>query len=124
MEIPSAYIDEIFYYDGLWGVESHCGIKIIRKPDYTLVIATELYLTNPGTSVTSRIAELARQICREHKIKTDELKLFVHTPDRKSKLDFLKETFDLVKFEITENSFRNPKWKRIDKQEIDEMIAF
>ena len=122
MEIPSKYIDEIYNYAGRWGIPSHCGIKIVKKPSQTIVIATELYETNPGTSVTDFTAQLANYICKNEGIDPAKMVFIEHTPDKKSKLEFYKETFDIVEFDLEEQKFSNPKWNRVAKEEVDEMI--
>ena len=101
---------------------SHCGIKIIKKTSRTIVIATEMYETNPGTSVTDFTAQFAQDICKNENIDSDNMILIVHTPDKKSKLEFYKETFDIVKFDKDEELLKNPQWKRVSKEEVDKMI--
>jgi hypothetical protein len=100
----SKYIDHIYHFKGAWEVPSFCELKIISKPDKTIIITTELYESNPGTSVTSWVD-------------------IVHNPDRKSNLEFFKETFDIVSFEWKGEKFINPSWKRITKQELDFLIS-
>ncbi|MBM3435459.1 MAG: class I SAM-dependent methyltransferase, partial [Bacteroidetes bacterium] len=49
MSVESKYINEIYHFKGEWDVPSFCGLKVISKPDKTIVITTELYDSNPGT---------------------------------------------------------------------------
>ncbi len=122
MKTHSKYIDKIYNYEGKWGVPSHCGIKILRKTEQTVVIATEMYETNPGTSVTDFTAQFAQDICKKENIDFENMILVVHTPDKKSKLEFYKETFDIVEFDMEDRMFKNPQWKRVTILEVDEMI--
>jgi hypothetical protein len=45
-----------------------------------------------------------------------------HNPDRKSNLEFYKETFDIVQFQWDGKGFVNPSWERITAEEVDRMI--
>lgn len=122
MNLPSVYMDEVFEFEGQWGVPSHCGLKISENEKQVIVITTELYDTNPGTSVTRWSAQLANTICSLKNIDKGKLIFIVHIPDRKSKLDFYKETFDLVRFDNVNESLTNPIWNRIPKEDIDNLL--
>ena len=122
MNIPSVYMDDVFEFEGQWGVPSHCGLKVVKKASQFVVITTELYETNPGTSVTRWTAQLATTICDLKKIDLKKLIFIVHIPDRKSKLEFYKETFDLVRCDIKNGRFINPVWNRISKEEVDNLL--
>jgi len=52
MKVPKTYYDEIFDFSGQWGMPSKCGLKILKKRNKNIVIVTEMYQENPGTSVT------------------------------------------------------------------------
>ena len=122
MNIPTVYMDEVFEFEGQWGVPSHCGLKVVKKARQFVVVTTELYETNPGTSVTRWMAQLADTICDLKKIDPGKLIFIVHIPDRKSKLEFYKETFDLVRFDIENGHLINPVWNRIPKEEVDNLL--
>lgn len=122
MTEKSDYIDHIYHFKGAWDVPSFCGLKIIEKIDKTIVIITELYDSNPGSSVTSWIDKLATGFISEFGIEPGKLILIVHNPDRKSSLEFLKETFDIVSFEWNGEKFTNASWKRITKKDVDNLI--
>ena len=119
----SKYIDQIYHFKGAWDVPSFCGLKIITKKDKTVVILTELYDSNPGSSVTSWIDKLATGLIREFEIEPEKLILIEHNPDRKSSLEFFKETFDMVSFEWDGEKLINPSWKRITKEEVDNLLS-
>lgn len=122
MEIRSKYIDQEYHFKGKWDIPSICGLKIIRKDGDTIVIATNFYERNPGTSISRWSAELAMLISAEFGIKTGELIFIEHNPDRKSKLDFYKQTFDIIHFEREGSKLSRPNWTRVTKKEVDKLI--
>lgn len=117
------YIDQHFHFKGKWDVHSLCGLKIVKQKDKTIVIATNLYKLNHGTSISRWAAPLATFICLEFDIEPDRLLFIERNPDRKSKLDFYKETFDMVKFNWEDDHFVNPIWTRVNKNEVDELLS-
>jgi len=121
-EINSDYFHKVYDFKGQWDVPSCCGIKIIQKADTTIVITTELYAENPGTSVTGFVAQLAGIICKEHNISAEKLYFIVHDPDSKSKLSFMNGFFYKVDFTWDGSKFVQPKWNQIDKSEVDILI--
>lgn len=123
LEASDKYIDQHYHFEGKWDVPSLCGLKVIEKDDRVIVIATNLYEINPGTSISRWTTQLASKICDEFKIDFSKLKFIERNPDRKSNLDFYKETFDLVEFEVDGSQLSKPKWKRLMKDEFDELIS-
>lgn len=115
-------IDREFDFKGLWGRNSRCGLKIVKKADKTIVIVTELYNDNPGSSVTEFCAELATIICKEFSINMDSVVYIQHIPEINSNLDFYEEAFDLLKFDRVGNSFTNPDWQPIERDQVLRMI--
>ena len=122
--IESEYIDFLYDFKGLWETPSRCGLKIVKKDNKTIVIATELFNENPGTSITNCCAKLVQSICNENNISPDHLCFIEHTPDQKSKLSFYNETFFKVNLQWTGNEFAFPKWVSISKEEVDKLICF
>ncbi|NOX85009.1 MAG: hypothetical protein GXO86_03435 [Chlorobi bacterium] len=122
MKEKSKYMDRVYHFKGKWDVPSICGLKVVEKPDKTIVIATNLYDENPGTSISRWSAQLATGICNELKIDPGKLLFIEHNPDIRSRLDFYKETFDIVTFHREEDHFTQPQWKRISREEVDELI--
>jgi hypothetical protein len=101
MKTPEKYYDEIFEFSGQWDMPSRCGLKIIDKKDGKtgkLVIVTELYQDNPGTSVTAAGKKLADQICRAKGLSLDDCLYLECNPDADSKLSFYDEVFFAVDF--------------------------
>ncbi len=117
------YIDQIYHFKGKWEAPSLCGLKIVRKPGKTIVIATNLYDENPGTSISRWSAQLATTICNEFNINPEELIFIEHNPDVHSRLEFYGETFDIVEFDRDGEYFVNPVWKRVSKEEVNDMLS-
>lgn len=117
------YQDEVYHFNGLWDVPSICGIKIVKKADSTVIIATDLYDDNPGTSITEWNTKLAKELCDKYKIGYDQLIYIEHTPDKKTKLSFNLESFFKVKFDIVDDKFDNPQWEEITKEEVNKLIT-
>ena len=59
------YMDRTYDFKGQWDAPSRCGLKIVTGKDGSIVIVTELFEENPGTSVTGFIARLATQVVKE-----------------------------------------------------------
>ena len=123
MKEQSKYRDRIYHFKGKWDVPSICGLKVVEKPDKTIVIATNLYDENPGTSISRWSAQLATSICNDLNIDPAKLLFIEHNPDVHSRLDFYRETFDIVTFQRDGDRFTQPKWKRITKEEVDGLIG-
>ena len=122
MEAADKYIDRKYHFKGKWDVPSICGIKVIKKLKKTIVITTNLYESNPGTSISRWSAQLATTICNDLNIDSNKLVFIEHNPDRHSKLDFYEETFDIVEFRWENDHFVEPVWRRVSKKEVDGML--
>lgn len=117
------FIDREYHFKGMWDIPSICGLKIVRKPENTIVIVTDLYEKNPGTPVTEWNTKLAGEICKEFEIEPKELIFIERTPDKKTKLSFNKETFFKVLFEQHGNKFENPDWQELTRDEVNMLIT-
>jgi len=113
MQVPEKYYDEIFNFKGQWDMPSRCGLKIIRSRK-TIVIVTELYQDNPGTSITAAGKILARQICENKGLNLNEIMYLECNPDTGSKLSFYEEEF----FEVNFFSGHEPVYRKLTAQEI------
>lgn len=122
MKISLDYIDSNFDFEGDWGVESKCGLKIINGASKIIVIAAELP-DNPGTQITSVPAELLTQICQANNLAFESVIYIEHTPNMNSKLSFYDETFFKVDFILENSEFTNPNWEKIDREQVDKLIA-
>jgi hypothetical protein len=118
-----SYMERMFDFEGQWDAPSRCGLKIVTKKDETIVIVSELFENNPGTSVTSFIARLATIIVKKFGIDPANTRFIEHCPDRGSKLDHYQESFDLVRLRWDGTQYNDPEWKRITKDVVDEMIG-
>jgi len=111
-------IDSIFDFTGSWGIPSKCGLKRSSYMGKDVVLVTELYKDNPGTSITQVTASLAMQVCEKLKIDPENLIYIEHSPDMMSKLSFYDETFYNVSFEIVDGKFAKPSWKLLTADEV------
>jgi hypothetical protein len=119
MKVSETYYDEIFEFKGQWDVPSKCGLKIIDKPDKKVVIVTELYQDNPGTSVTYAGRSLANQICAAKKLNLSEILYVECNPDTNSKLSFYDEAY----FEVTFNDTPRANYRSLSNEEINAIFA-
>ena len=110
MRVPEKYYDEVFDFSGQWDIPSRCGLKIIRgtavPQKKTIVIVTELYQDNPGTSVTAAGKNLAQQICRDKALNLNEIVYIECNPDTNSKLTFYDEEFFEADFSGEKPAYR------------------
>jgi hypothetical protein len=123
MKVPEKYYDEIFDYEGQWGVPSNCGLKIIDKDSVIYVIVTELYQENPGTSVSYAGYSLAKQICERKKFSMNEIVYIECNPDTNSKLSFYDEEFFEVKFSETQAGVVKPEYRQMSYDEIKNIFS-
>jgi len=118
MNVPKKYYDEIFTFEGQWGQPSACGLRIIEKNNKKVVIVTELYQDNPGTSVTAAGFNLAKQICDTKGLTLSEIHYLECTPDTNSVLSFYDEQY----FEVTFNDLKRASYKKLTKEEIENLL--
>jgi hypothetical protein len=118
MRVPEKYYDEVFDFKGQWDMPSRCGLKIIQK-EKPIVIVTELYQGNPGTSITAAGKSLAEQICRSKGLNLDEIMYLECSPDTGSKLSFYDEEFFEVDF-----SGGEPVYRQLAANEVMELRCF
>jgi len=107
---------------GLWDIPSKCGLKIVTTDIKTIVIVTELYKENPGTTITDMPAKLAVQICSHFGINPDSLIYIEHNPKIKSKLSFYEEEFFRVYFTKTDGRLESPEYKEISGNELKGLL--
>ncbi|MDD3280060.1 MAG: hypothetical protein PHC83_00615 [Bacteroidales bacterium] len=118
MKVSDKYYDEIFDFLGQWDMPSKCGLKIIEHQGKKIIVVTELYQDNPGTSVTYAGGSLAGQICDKKGFSKNEIIYIECNPDTHSKLSFYNEEFFEVSFEIIDNTFVNPTYKQLTPKNI------
>jgi hypothetical protein len=123
MKLALDYVDEIYHFPGLWETPSLCGLKIARHPERHVVVATDLWDQNPGSSVTEVCAALADRLCAERGLDPERLLFIEHSPETGSKLEIYHETFDRVEFDRRAGRFCNPRWTRIDRDQVDAWLG-
>lgn len=121
--MENKYQDQVYNFKGLWDLPSICGIKIVKKADKAIVIATDLYDNNPGTSITEWNTKLAMELCNKFEINPKNIIFIEHTPEKDTKLEFNRETFFQVNFTIDNDKFINPDWNQLTKEEVDNLIS-
>jgi len=124
MKVLAKYFDEIFEFEGLWGLPSKCGLKIVDTADKKVVIVTELYQDNPGTSVTNAGYSLAQQICDRKGIRPEEMIYLECNPDTNSKLSFYDEAYFEVTFPELKGETGQPAYRLLSKDEATELLNF
>jgi hypothetical protein len=112
-------IDSIIEFTGSWGIMSKCGIKHFSFNGKDVILVSELYKDNPGTSITQVTTSLAMQICEKLNIDPVSLIYIEHCPEMNSKLSFYNEEFYKVDFELADGKFVNPSWKMLTMDEIN-----
>ena len=118
MQVPQKYYDEIFTFAGLWEQPSACGLRILDKDGQKIVVVTELYQDNPGTSVTAAGVNLAKQICETKGLTLSEITYLECTPDTNSVLSFYSEQY----FEVTFDDKMQANYRKLSKEEVDQII--
>ncbi|GHV95868.1 hypothetical protein AGMMS50293_21880 [Spirochaetia bacterium] len=118
MRVPEKYYDEIFNFKGQWDMPSCCGLKILRR-DTTVVIVTELYQDNPGTSVTAAGKNLAEQICGAKGLKLNEIMYFECKPGTDSKLSFYDEEY----FQVDFSGGAEPVYRLLSAEEVKALFS-
>ena len=109
MKVPDNYYDEVFDFKGQWNMPSRCGLKIVKSADKVIVIATELYQDNPGTTVAAAGKSLAQQICETKKLDLEKIVYLQCNPCTNSKLSFYDEEY----FEVTFPQGAPPVFRRL-----------
>jgi hypothetical protein len=118
MKVFRKYYDEIFDFTGQWDLPSKCGLKIFEKDGKKIVLVTELYQDNPGTSVTYAGKSLAEQICRARGFHLQDIIYLECSPDTNSKLSFYDEEI----FEVTFSENQPPRYRRLSPEEAKQLI--
>ncbi|HRW21910.1 MAG TPA: hypothetical protein PLO05_01415 [Bacteroidales bacterium] len=122
MKIQKKDVDIIFDFKGLWDMPSKCGLKIYHKKDKTVVIVTELYKENTGTSITDVTVSLAKQICEKYAIEPEKLIYIERNPETNSKLSFYSEKNYQVSFDIEDGNISNPSYIEVSADDLKELL--
>lgn len=121
-ELNTAYVDLFYDFKGVWDIPSRCGLKIVKTEKEDIVIATELYSENPGTSVTEFCNRLATIIVKDHGLDPARLCFIVRTPDNNSKMSFWNEFFSRADMAWDGEKFGNPRWEKLSKEQVDHLL--
>ena len=92
---------------------ARCRVRVNNN----VVVATEL-LDNPGMSLTNAAASVAMQVCQYYEIPPEQLVWVEHYPEETGH----EETFDLVHFSFDLGKLSAPRWKRISKEEVQQLL--
>lgn len=122
MKVSDKYFDEKFNFAGQWDMPSTCGLKIIQKDDISIVLVTELYQDNPGTSVTYAAGSLIKQICDAKCLDINKIKYIECNPSTNSKLSFYDEEMFLVDFTLQDGMPVDLKYRKLSKEEIQNLL--
>lgn len=114
MKEKQKYIDEIFHFNGKWEMPSLCGLQIRKSDSGSLVILSEMYEENPGSSVTEMITSLATEIVAKYGLDPATAVFIVHNPERSSKYEFFAESFYRAEMQWEGNAYKNLKWSKIE----------
>jgi len=122
MKVSEKYYDEVFDFAGKWELPSKCGLRMIDRDGKKIVIVTELYQDNPGTSVTFAGFSLAKQICDRKGIRPDEMIYLECNPDTNSKLSFYDEAYFEVIFPEIKGETGRPEYRRLTEEEVKSLF--
>jgi len=118
MQVNEKYYDEIFHFKGLWDLPSCCGLKVLSE-EKTVVIVTELYQDNTGTSVTAAGKSLAEQICLEKGLDLNKIIYLECNPATGSKLSFYNEEV----FQVDFSSGAEPAYRQLSADEVRQLCG-
>lgn len=122
MKVPEKYYDEIFDFVGQWEVMGRCGLKVVDYKKKKVIIITELYQENPGTSITYNSGLILKQIIEEKGFNFNNIIYIECNPNTNSVLSFYDEEFFEVSFDFIDNEFKNPKYRQLSLDEIKDII--
>ncbi len=122
MKVPDKYYDEVFDFNGKWDLPSKCGLRTVVYNGKTVIIVTELYQDNPGTSVTSSGYSLFKQICERKGFNEVGAIYLECNPDTNSKLSFYDEEFYEVTFPERNGGSGRPAYRKFTSEEIQKVL--
>src|SRR5574344_1625387 len=124
MKVNEKSFDEVFDFAGQWDMPSKCGLKLGKYEDKTVILVTELYQNNPGTSVTYAAGSLIKQICDAKKLDINKIIYIECNPDTSSKLSFYDEECFDVSFELQAGLPVTLKYRQLSSEELSKYITF
>ena len=123
MKVNDKYFDEIFDFAGQWDMPSKCGLKVEDRNGKYVILVTELYKENPGTSITYAGGSLIKQICEAKNLDYNDIIYIECNPEMGSKLSFYDEECYLVTFEVIDNIPCNLKYNIISSDELSKYVS-
>lgn len=123
MKVNDKYFDEIFDFAGQWDMPSKCGLKVEERNGKYVILVTELYKENPGTSITYAGGSLIKQICEAKNLDYNDIIYIECNPEMGSKLSFYDEECYLVTFEVIDNIPCNLKYNTISSDELSKYVS-
>lgn len=109
-------------FRGLWGMPSRCYLRIIKSDLNTVIIVSELYKENPGTTITDVTVQLADQVCKHFSIDYDSMIYIEHNPKTNTKLSFYEEEYFRVFFAVNDGLLEKPEYKQISEEELNTLM--
>ncbi|MBW6460052.1 MAG: hypothetical protein K0B08_05710 [Bacteroidales bacterium] len=113
------YVDAIFHFSGKWDMPSLCGIQIRKMDNRMLVILTELYEQNPGSSVTGLIGSVAGEVVKHYGIPPETAVFIVHNPERSAHHEFFAETFYFAHMKWDGEKYSYPEWEKTGEESFE-----
>lgn len=123
MKVDDKYFDEIFDFAGQWDMPSKCGLKILNSGEKVIVVVTELYQDNPGTSVTYAGGSLIKQICDAKNLSINNIVYLECNSNTNSKLSFYDEEIFKVDYELENGLPVNLKYKQLSQEEVKTLLS-
>ena len=102
---------------------SKCGLKVEERNGKYVILVTELYKENPGTSITYAGGSLIKQICEAKNLDYNDIIYIECNPEMGSKLSFYDEECYLVTFEVIDNIPCNLKYNIISSDELSKYVS-
>lgn len=122
MKVNDKYFDEIFDFAGQWEMPSKCGLRVMELTDTVVILATELYQDNPGTSITYAGGSLIKQICDAKNIDIHHITYIECNPDTNSKLSFYDEEMFRVDFTLQDGMPTDLKYTKLTPEQVKELV--
>ena len=112
MAEKSIHIDEVFHFRGKWEMPSLCGLQVRERDGGVLVILTELYEENPGSSVTGMVEQVATEVVRRLGLTPEAATFIVHNPQRGNKYEFYAESFYTARMRWDGGKYVDVVWEK------------
>lgn len=120
--VATPSFDSSFSYWGFLNTPSRCRVRVFEPHNQPLVVlATELP-DNPGTSITNFAEQLATQVGQLLAAPLETLVWIEHYPERGTK-PHERESFSLVSFTRTPHGLSQPRWRHLDRAEVEAIIG-